>query len=148
MNNNTYLAVPDVCALLGVSDRTLRKLTNQPGGLRSTRVGGSVRFSKADVADWLQAAQDAELSKRRRGQSQVLSECFGQVDAGEDLDLEVKGTLCLHVTEDGQTWIGFEGIDGTSLSFECLGFKKDGPAVWSTGDITIRRIGGNNDAAQ
>lgn len=50
------LNLKEVAAILGVSERTVKRLTAK--GLPSVRVGRAVRFVQADVFRWVEARKE------------------------------------------------------------------------------------------
>lgn len=150
MNQEEHLRPHEACAIIGVSERTLRNLSRLPGGPIPLRIGRSVRYRRSDLIAWLDSQRERKERERRENQVALISSLFRLARSGDMSHLEhsVEGTLSFAVTEDGQTWLSFEGTDGTRLSFNCFGFKPENNYVWSTGDITLYRVGGGDDEAR
>lgn len=47
-----FLTIDEVCKWLKVSRKTLEKLRND-FGLKSVKIGKSIRFSRSEVIDWI-----------------------------------------------------------------------------------------------
>jgi excisionase family DNA binding protein len=46
------MKVKDAAAFLAVSERTIQKLKDE-GGLKHVQIGGAVRYTEADLMDWI-----------------------------------------------------------------------------------------------
>lgn len=140
----------EAAALTRLSLRTFQSMRRSGRGPVSTKIGRGFFYDRNDVLAWLAEKTSAAAARRFATQDNLFREFFGaNAEAVTDDTCEhvVAGELTIVVREDGQVWIGFRGQDSTTLSFECFGFKQDDRTLWSTGDVSIQRIGGENVSA-
>lgn len=135
-----FLTVPETCSLLSISDRTLRKLSARTDGPKATRIGGSIRYSEAELQNWLEAQEEEDAHNRRKTTAEKLGDVLSltpDLDGEHRVGTRTHGELRLDVVFDGQIRIVFEGEDGTRIQFECWGVKSDNGILWSHGDVVF-----------
>jgi predicted DNA-binding transcriptional regulator AlpA len=145
---NIHISEEEAAKHIGISLRTLQAMRRQSKGPNSMKIGRSYVYATQDLNDWLERQANAAVNRRFASSNDLFREFFAEkVERTSECASEFvsQGTLRLIVLDDGQVWIGFEGGDGTMLSFECFGFNKDSGFLWSTGDVILRRLGGEND---
>lgn len=144
------LSEAEAANLLGLSVRALQSRRKHNKGPEFMKNGRSYFYDPDTLQRWISAKTNELPEWRFATQNISIPAFFGaEVESAElgEWELDVKGRLSVHVNEDGQVWMGFTGDNGASFGFECVGFKRDGDKLWSTGDVTIYQIGGDNDVA-
>lgn len=146
--NTVFVCEGDAATMLSLPLRSLQGLRKRGQGPAHTKIGRSYFYTETAITEWAAHRTAAGSAWRVARQTGLIREFFPGAGSDEDgaLDLEVNGLLAMNVHEDGQSYISFTGEDGTVLAFDCWGFKRDKAAIWSTGDVTIYRIGGGDDA--
>lgn len=145
------LSESEAASHLSLSLRTLQSHRKLGKGPEFIKNGRSYYYDPEKLRSWIDAQSTKAAASRFATQNISIPEFFGLEVEDDHLgmwSLETMGSLAIETQEDGQVWIGFESADdNTSLTFECFGFRVEGSKLWSTGDVTINRIGGSDDAA-
>lgn len=149
---NLLLNEAEAANQLGLSLRSLQSRRKHGEGPEYIKSGRSYFYRVDQIQEWLNSRSVKGTKSRFLTQKILISDFFG-LDISENshgnFEFTVDGSLDFEVQEDGQVWTAFLSRDGkTALTFECIGFRVDGSALWSTGDVTISRIGGNDVDAQ
>lgn len=133
--------------MLDMSERALRDFAKRPGTPKPVRIGRTVQYNLQDVQDWLDAQRERGHRLARQQQVGILSKVLNLSRSGDESELShtTTGKLELHVRGNSEVWVSLEGDDGTVMSFDCFGFKEEGGHIWSTGDITLYKLGGGNE---
>lgn len=142
----TIITEAEAANYLGISLRSLQTRRKRGRGPESIKNGRSYFYDQEHLDQWVNARTAKAAEWKFVTQNILIPRFFGvEVDDAHlgAWELEVAGRLAIEVLADGQVLIGFESEDGrSSLTFESVGFRAEGAELWSTGDVTISRIGG------
>ncbi|BDW98411.1 helix-turn-helix domain-containing protein [Maricaulis maris] len=147
----SLLTESEAASQLSLSLRTLQSHRKLGKGPEFIKNGRSYFYDPEKLRSWIEAQSTRAATWRFATQNISIPQFFG-LEVDDDhrgpWSLELKGCLAIEIQEDGQVWMGFESDDSqTSLTFECFGFRVQGSSLWSTGDVTIAQVGGEDDSA-